>query len=397
MPLMRIPATFMRGGTSKAVVFKRRDLPVDPKDWDAVFLAVMGSPDPSGRQLDGMGGGISSLSKICVVGPPSRPDADVDYTFAQVSVRDARVDYSGNCGNMSSAMGPFAADEGMVDVPANGEAVVRVHNTNTNKVIHARFTMADGVAEVTGDLAIDGVSGTGAPIKLEFRDPGGAKTGRLLPTGKPLDVLHVSGLGAVEASMVDAANPCVFVAAAALGKQGTELPADLDADAEFLDRMEAIRRAASVAMGLASSPEQAAGIPSVPKVAMIAAPAAAPTLSGNVLAPDDFDIGVRMISIGQPHRAVPITGAVCLGVAVRVPGSLAARLATVSGQPIRIAQPSGVVVVDAKVTPAADGAPVAEYGAVYRTARRLFEGVVCFRPVAAACEGAADDRVAVAE
>ena len=397
MALMRIPATFMRGGTSKAVVFKRRDLPADPKDWDAIFINVMGSPDPSGRQLDGMGGGISSLSKICVVGPPSRPDADIDYTFAQVSVRTATVDYSGNCGNMSSAMGPFAADEAMVDVPADGEVMVRVHNTNTNKVIHARFAMTRGVAEVAGDLAIDGVSGTGAPIKLEFRDPGGSKTGRLLPTGNPVDLLEVAGLGAVEASMVDAGNPCVFVPAAALGKHGNELPEDLEADARFLDRMEAIRCAASVAMGLSSTPEQAATIPSVPKVAMIAAPIAAPTLSGKALAAADYDIGVRMISIGQPHRAVPITGAVCLGVAVRVPGSLAERLATASDQPIRIAQPSGVVVVDAKVNVGADGSVAAEYGAVYRTARRLFEGVVCFRPVAASREGAADDRVAVAE
>lgn len=396
MALMRIPATFMRGGTSKAVVFKRRDLPVDPKDWDAIFLAVMGSPDPSGRQLDGMGGGISSLSKICVVGPPSRLDADLDYTFAQVSVRSASVDYSGNCGNMSSAMGPFAADEGMVDVPANGEVTVRVHNTNTNKVIHARFTMKDGVAEVAGDLAIDGVSGTGAPIKLEFRDPGGSKTGRLLPTGKPLDLLDVPGLGPVEASMIDAGNPCVFISAAAVGKRGNELPEDLDADAAFLERMEAIRCAASVAMGLSSNPVQAASIPSVPKVAMIAAPIDAPTLSGSLKAAD-YDIGVRMISVGQPHRAVPITGAVCLGVAVRVPGSLAARLATATDAPIRIAQPSGVVVVDAKVNVGTDGVAVAEYGAVYRTARRLFEGVVCFRPVSASQQGAADDRAAVAE
>jgi 2-methylaconitate cis-trans-isomerase PrpF len=181
MAQKRIRAVFMRGGTSKAVVFQRCDLPSDPAAWDDIFLAVMGSPDPNGRQLDGMGGGISSLSKVCVVGPPSRPDADIDYTFAQVSVKDASVDYSGNCGNMSSAMGPFAAEEGLCVVPRDGAAAVRIHNTNTNKIITSRFTMTDGEAETDGDLAIDGIAGTAATVRLEFNDPGGAKTGRLLP------------------------------------------------------------------------------------------------------------------------------------------------------------------------------------------------------------------------
>src|SRR5574338_1556197 len=180
MKQLRIPAVFMRGGTSNAVVFHARDLPRDRSSWDEIFLAAIGSPDPYGRQLDGMGGGISSLAKVCVVGPPTRPDADIDYTFAQVQVKDAAVDYSGNCGNMSSAMGPFAVDEGLVKV-AGPDALVRIHNTNTRKIIWSRFAMDDGLAAVDGDLVIPGVSGTGAPVRLEFREPGGATTGKLLP------------------------------------------------------------------------------------------------------------------------------------------------------------------------------------------------------------------------
>jgi hypothetical protein len=380
MPNVRVRAVFMRGGTSKAVMFRAQDLPAERSRWEPIFLGAMGAPDPNGRQLDGMGGGISSLSKVCVIGPPSRPDADVDYTFAQIGVREPDVDYSGNCGNMSSAVGPFAVEEGMIPRPADGEAVVRIHNTNTGKIIVARFPVRDGALAAEGDLEIDGVAGTAAPIRLEFLDPGGARTGRLLPTGSACDELEVAGLGRIAASCIDAANPCVFVAAAALGKTGTELPDALDRDRDFLDRMEAIRRAASLRMGLAPGLDEAGHVASVPKVAMVAGPRAARTLSGRALAPEDADIAVRMISVGQPHRAVPITGAICLAVAARVPGSLPQRFARAGTGPIRIAHPSGVTLVDAKV--AGDGAGEAaraEYGAVYRSARRLFEGNVLYR------------------
>ena len=211
MKQLKIPAVFMRGGTSNAVVFHAKDLPRDRAQWDEIFLAAIGSPDPYGRQLDGMGGGVSSLSKVCVVGPSSRPDADIDYTFAQVQVKEAKVDYGANCGNMSSAMGPFAVDEGLVKVSGQ-DALVRVHNTNTKKIIWSRFPLDDGLAAVDGDLAIPGVAGTGAPVKLEFREPGGATTGKLLPTGNVADTLDVPGFGKFRVSMVDAANACVFAA-----------------------------------------------------------------------------------------------------------------------------------------------------------------------------------------
>lgn len=370
----------MRGGTSKAVMFRKQDLPADPKEWDAIFLQVMGSPDPNGRQLDGMGGGLSSLSKVCVIGPPSRLDADVDYTFAQVAVNEALVDYGGNCGNMSAAVGPFAIEEGIVPAPPDGEAVVRIHNTNTSKIIVSRFPIAAGALVVEGDFEIDGVAGTAAPVRLEFLDPGGAKTGTLLPTGAAWDELDITGLGSIPASCVDAANPCVFVLAEDLAKTGVELPDELERDGVFLSRMESIRRAASVRMRLAPDLDTAARLASIPKVAMVCAPQAAPTLSGRSLSASQVDVCVRMISVGQPHRAVPITGAVCLAVAARVPGTIPHRLHRAPSGPIRIGHPSGTTVVDAAVAADAAGRTWrAEYGAVYRSARRLFEGSVFYR------------------
>ncbi len=377
MRQIRIPAAFIRGGTSKAIVFHASDLPADTAVRDAILLAAIGSPDPNGRQLDGMGGGVSSLSKICIVGPPSRPDADVDYTFGQVAVAAPKVDYAGNCGNMSSAIGPFAVDEGLVAAPADGEAVVRIHNTNTAKIIVARFPVEGGKAAVEGDWRLDGVAGAGAPVRLEFEAPGGAKTGRLLPTGNAVDRLPVPGLGMVAASLVDAANPCVFVAAETLGCEGTELPDAVEADAVLMGRLEAIRCAASVAMGLASSLQDASAILSVPKVAMVAAPRAAATLSGRMLATAEHNIAVRMISVGQPHRAVPLTGALCLATAARLTGSVVAERVSgaAPGADIVIGHPSGTLTVAAEVRER-DGVAEAVSATVIRTQRRLFEGAV---------------------
>ena len=239
MRQLRVPAVFMRGGTSNAVVFDRRHLPDDEAGRERLFIAALGSPDPYGRQLDGMGGGISSLSKVCIVGPPSRPDADVDYTFGQVAVDRPQIDWSSNCGNMSSAIGPFAVDEGMVET-SGPEGVVVIHNTNTGKLIRSRFPVEDGRAAVEGETTIPGVSGTGAPVDLEFLDPGGAGTGTLLPTGNVLDLLEVEGAGSVPVSLVDAANPFVFVDASDVGIAGTEMPAALDARPEVMEHLERV-------------------------------------------------------------------------------------------------------------------------------------------------------------
>ena len=377
MPQSRLRAVFMRGGTSKAVIFRRADLPENAAAWPPIFTRVMGSPDPNMRQLDGMGGGISSLSKICIIGPPSRADADVDYTFAQISVDLDLVDFASNCGNMSSAVGPFAVEEGFVPRPNGTEAVVRIHNTNTQKIIVSRFQMDGDYAAVDGDLVLDGVAGSGAPIKLEFLAPAGARTGKLLPAGAATQKLVVPGVGTIDASMIDAAAPCVFVRAGDLGCTGTERPDAMERDAPLQEKLEAIRRAASVAMGIAPDIEAAANIRSAPKVAMVTAPVEQRTLSGRVMAPDESDILVRMISIGQPHRAVPLTGALCLAVACRVPGSIPHDIAAGEGD-VRIGHPSGMVLVaaDVRAGPAGIEAPSAT---VYRTARRLFQGEVLFR------------------
>ncbi len=380
MKQLKFPAVFMRGGTSKAIVFHQKDLPKDRALWDDIFLAAIGSPDPCGRQLDGMGGGISSLSKVCVVGPPSSPDADIDYTFAQVQVKDAHVDYSGNCGNMSSAMGPFAVDEGLLKASGK-EAFVRIHNTNTKKIIHSCFALDEGQAAVDGDLAIPGVAGTGALVRLDFLNPGGATTGKLLPTGSVIDTLDVLGVGSIEASMVDAADACVFVRAADVGLTGLEMPEQLDADARMMARLRALRLAASVAMGITNNVEEAAKKTAVPFVGFVTGPQDAKILSGETIRVDEVDLTGRIISNGQTHRALPLTASLCMAVAARIKGSIvhqAARPVDDPDKEIRIAMPSGILVGTAKVRQI-DGAWVAEQGTFFRTTRRLFDGYVYVR------------------
>ena len=364
----------MRGGTSKALMFHLRDLPADRSTWDSLFLKAMGSPDPHGRQLNGMGGGVSSLSKVCVLGPPTRPDADLDYTFAQILVNEARVDYSGNCGNMSSAVGPFAIEEGIVPA-AEGEMTVRIHNTNTKKIINATFRVRDGRALVEGELEIPGVAGTGAPVRLDFLDPGGAVTGKLLPTGKPRDVLDIPGIGRIEVSMVDAANPCVFLDAKSLGLTGTEMPEALDRDRALLDRVATIRCHASVAMGIARNVEEARS-KSMPQIGFVSAPQDATTLAGETLPAAAADLTVRIISNGQPHRALPLTGSLCTAVAAGIEGSIpnqyARRRETAT---LRLAMPSGVLTVGGEVIREAGGWRAVR-GSFFRTTRRLFDGYV---------------------
>jgi len=380
MKQLKLPAVFMRGGTSNAIVFHAKDLPRDRAQWDEIFLAAIGSPDPYGRQLDGMGGGVSSLSKVCVVGPSSRPDADIDYTFAQIQVKEAKVDYSANCGNMSSAMGPFAVDEGIFKISGK-EALVRVHNTNTQKIIQSRFVLDDGLSAVDGDLAIPGVAGTGSPVRLEFLEPGGATTGKLLPTGNVIDMLDVPGVGKISVSMIDAANAAVYVNAADIGLTGTELPDQLEANADAMRKLAAIRIAASVAMGIAPNAEEAAKKAAVPFVGFVSAPQTSKTLTGETVNADDSDVTARMLSNGQPHRALPLTISLCLAVAARLDGSvvsLAARKGGNAEAPIRIAMPSGILTVAATVH-RKSGEWHAEQGAFYRTQRRLFEGYVYVR------------------
>ena len=375
MPQTAYPAVFMRGGTSRAIMFHARDLP--PRaEWDPIFLAAMGSPDPQGRQLNGMGGGVSSLSKVCVLAPSDRDDADIDYTFAQVQIREAAVDDRSNCGNMSSAVGPFAVDEGLLR-PNGDQAIVRIFNTNTRKIIRATFPLTNGLAEPEGSLAIPGVAGTGAPVRLDFLSPGGATTGKLLPAGDVLTELTVPDVGIFQVSMIDAANACVFVRATDLGLTGRELPDALDQDPALLTKMQRIRRAASIAMGIARDDAEAAAIAGVPFIGIVAPPMDAPILSGEKIAAADVDLTVRFLSNGQPHRALPLTCSLCTGVAARIDGTVVrAMLGANTGGSVRIGMPSGILTVDAEVGRDSSGDWTAHSGAFYRTARRLFDGRV---------------------
>src|SRR5689334_12688287 len=370
-----IPAVFMRGGTSKAIMFHARDLPADRKAWDSIFAAAMGSPDPYGRQLDGMGGGVSSLSKVCVLAPSARDDADIDYTFAQVQIRESRVDYKSNCGNMSSAIGPFAIDEGLVR--ASGDtATVRIFNTNTCKIIRATFPLDGERARYDGDLVIPGVAGSGAPVRLDFVEPGGAATGKLLPSGKALDHLEVPGFGPIEASLVDAANPAVFVRAADVGLTGTELPDQLEANPKIMKLLDDIRIQGSVRMGIAPDAQAARSI-AVPFMAFVSPAKDAPTLTGETVRAADIDVAVRVVSSGQPHRALPVTISLCTAVAARITGTVVAEALSpaAGGKSLRLGMPSGVLTVGADVV--SDGGTwFARAGSFYRTARRLFDGRV---------------------
>lgn len=371
----RIPAVFMRGGTSKALVFKRTDLPQDEVLWPKLFAAMLGSPDPNMRQLDGMGGGISSLSKICIIGPATRDDADIDYTFAQVGVLDDTVDFSGNCGNMSSAMGPFAHDEGLVPGPRDGEATVRIHNTNSGKVIVSRFPVTDGEADVSGELEIPGVYGKGAPVALDFLDPGNTFGRGTLPSGQATDTLTLTGGRSVQVSMIDAAVPSVFLQAHEVGGDTGAHPADIDADTVLMGRLEEIRRLASLRMGLTDSPEAAAKRIATPKIAMVGPAAPYADLSGASHAAETQDLQIRMISAGQAHRAVPVTGALALACAAAVEGSVVAGCLGEEAdiRSLRIGTPSGIVSVGA-LRDQVSGAITA--ARILRTQRRLMAGQV---------------------
>lgn len=367
-----VRASFMRGGTSKGVFFRWQDLPADRDDF---LCSVIGSPDPNGRQLDGMGGGISSLSKAMLVRRSERDGVDVDYLFAQVAVDRAMVDYGGNCGNLSSAVGCFAVNQGMVALP-DGPGIVRMFNENTAKRVDCGLEVRRGRAVVAGDLVIAGVAGAGAAIRLDFLEPGRTRTNILVRNGLfpgGMDCLGatVAPGAAIAYSFVDAGNPCVFVAAPALGLAATLTPGELAGDARALAMLGKIRRWAGVEAGLGSNSQQIPG--SVPKVAIVGPPACSMTLSGERIAAEDCDLQVRMISMGQPHLAIPLTGAMCTAVAAHLPETIVAR--TIGrrwrGGPLRIGTPSGVVPAEAEVR---DGE--VRSASVFRTARLLMEGTV---------------------
>jgi len=379
----RLRAAFYRGGTSKAVIFRKEDLPASEPpnsaaEWDRLFLSLMGSPDGAERQLDGMGGGISSLSKIAVISRSARPGIDVDYTFAQVGIDKPVVSYRANCGNISSAVGPFALDEGLVS--ATGEqATVRIFNTNTSKTLVARFAVENGNAKVEGDYRIDGVSRPGSPIKLTFLDPAGAATGKLLPTGNVRDVLNIGNGRKVEASLIDVANPVAIVDMDDVSPQAHGFDTVWFQSAEQRRLLEDVRVAAALAMGLVADEETArTRMTNLPLVAIVRKSSRYRSNSGVDIDADRIDIVTQMMSMGLPHKATPLTGAMCLAAACEITGTIANDLANprdLVRDEFRIGHPSGVLQLTARCEKA-DGAWRVEEAGVFRTARRLFDGHV---------------------
>lgn len=374
----RIRAVIMRGGTSRGVFFRDEDLPLDPEARTWTILAAFGSPDRYRRQIDGLGGATSLTSKAAIISRGTQPGIDVNFTFGQVSIEKPLIDMRGNCGNISAAVGPYAIDEGLVPYQ-EPLTQVRFLNTNTHKVIVAHVPTRNGLFDPEGDYAIPGVPGTGSKIVLDFLEPGGAVTGKLLPTGQVREMLHVPGIGHIEVSIVDAANPLVFCRAEDFGLTGQETAEQIDSNQELLLRIGATRAAAGVAIGLADSIEEAIhSVPSVPKIAFVAGPRPYIQLDGVLREAADVDLVARIMSMGQLHRAYALTGAICTTVAAQIPGTLVYEVvserARASGS-LRLGHPSGVMDLSANVYQEGETWYV-EKASAARTARRLMEGEV---------------------
>lgn len=373
-----LPVVIMRGGTSRGVYILESDLPRDRSKWDALLLRLMGSPDK--KQIDGLGGAQSVTSKVAILRRSDRDDADVDYTFAQVSVDKPLVSYKGNCGNISSGVGPFAIERGLVQAE-DGVTTVRIFNTNTGKLIRAEVQTPGGQVDYGGDFAIAGVPGTAAPVKLKFVEPAGTLGGGLLPTGNAVDTLEVPGFGPVQVSIVDAANPLVFVRAADLGLRGDELPCELDGDPEKLELLETVRGLAAVKLGLIQDYTRSAwDTPGIPKMTFVA-PAGTYTASdGREIEGGQIDLLARMMSMQKTHPSYAMTGAMCTAAAAVVPGSIVRQVLSESAdtQFIRIGHPAGVLEcgVDYHEN---GGEPVIADTFGFRTSNLLLEGTARVR------------------
>ncbi|UOD49657.1 2-methylaconitate cis-trans isomerase PrpF [Orrella daihaiensis] len=385
-PQIKVPATYIRGGTSKGVFFKLDDMPeaaqVPGLARDALLMRVIGSPDPYGKQIDGMGGATSSTSKTVIVSKSSRPDHDLDYLFGQVSIDKAFVDWSGNCGNLSAAVGPFGIASGLVDssrVPENGIATVRIWQANINKTIIAHVPMTNGQVQETGDFELDGVTFPAAEIQLEFMDPAAEEEGvggAMFPTGNLVDDLEVPGVGTFKATMINAGIPTIFLNAEEIGYKGTELQDDINNDTKALAMFETIRAHGAVRMGLIHHIEEAAKRQHTPKVAFVAKPIDYVSSSGKAVKAADIDLLVRALSMGKLHHAMMGTAAVAIGTAAAIPGTLV-NLAAGGGKldAVRFGHPSGTLRVGAQAEQV-DGDWQVKKAIMSRSARVLMEGWV---------------------
>jgi probable AcnD-accessory protein PrpF len=386
VPQIKIPATYMRGGTSKGVFFRLQDLPQAAQTpgaaRDALLLRVIGSPDPYGKQIDGMGGATSSTSKTVILSKSSKPDHDVDYLFGQVSIDKAFVDWSGNCGNLSAAVGPFAISNGLIDpsrVPKNGVATVRIWQANIGKTIIAHVPITGGAVQETGDFELDGVTFPAAEVQLAFMDPAADEEGAggsMFPTGNLVDDLDVPGVGTFKATLINAGIPTVFVNADAIGYRGTELQDAINGDVKALAMFETIRAYGAVRMGLIKHIEEAGKRQHTPKVAFVAPPADYVSSSGKQVQASDIDVLVRALSMGKLHHAMMGTAAVAIGTAAAIPGTLVSLAAGGRAhEAVRFGHPSGTLRVGAEAKQV-DGEWVVTKAIMSRSARVLMEGWV---------------------
>src|SRR5574344_1444597 len=376
-PQLRIPATYIRGGTSKGVFFRLQDLPescqVPGRARDRLFQRVIGSPDPYSAHIDGMGGATSSTSKCVILSKSTRPDHDVDYLYGQVSINTDFVDWSGNCGNLSTAAGAFAIHAGLVDpsrIPENGTCVVRVWQANIGKTIIAHVPITDGQVQETGDFELDGVTFPAAEVVIEFMDPADGE-GSMFPTGNLVDTLDVPGVGSLQATLINAGIPTIFVNAADIGYTGTELQGAINGDKEALAKFELIRSYGAVKMGLIKDVSEAVARQHTPKVAFVAPPASYTSSSGKQVKAEDIDLLVRALSMGQLHHAMMGTAAVAIGTAAAIPGTLV-NLAAGGGErnAVRFGHPSGTLRVGAEAVEE-DGQWIAKKAIMSRSARVL--------------------------
>ncbi|WP_421862830.1 2-methylaconitate cis-trans isomerase PrpF [Motiliproteus sp.] len=381
-PQIKVPATYIRGGTSKGVFFNLTDLPesaqVPGEARDNLLLRVIGSPDPYGKQTDGMGGATSSTSKTVILSKSNEPDHDVDYLFGQVSIDKPFVDWSGNCGNLTAAVGAFAISSGLVDadrIPENGIAVVRIWQANINKTIIANVPMTNGEVQETGDFELDGVTFPAAEVQVEFISPVDA-TDAMFPTGNLVDDLEVPGIGTFKATMINAGIPTVFLNAADIGYTGTELQEAINGDPAALERFETIRAHGAVKMGLISDVSEAAGRQHTPKVAFCAAPTSYVSSSGKEISAEAIDLNVRALSMGKLHHAMMGTAAVAIGTAATIPGTLV-NLAAGGGEreAVTFGHPSGTLKVGAEASENGGDWTVNKV-VMSRSARVLMEGWV---------------------
>ena len=370
-----IKATYYRGGTSKGVFFQKKDLPTqDEKELNKIFLKVIGSPDPNGRQLNGMGGGVSSVSKCVIISPSERDDADVDYNFIQIAVDQPIAEWNNNCGNLSGAVGPYAIQEGIIK-PKEGENKIRIYQVNTDKIIHSTFNVKDGKPEIEGDYTIAGVYGESSKVRLDYLEPGGSGTGKLLPTGNVIDEIEIDGFGKIKVSVVDAATPLIYIQAEDLGLKGTESPDELDGNVEKMEIIQKIRRKCAFMTGLSKSEHEAPM--NTPRIGIVTSPKDYISLDKSNIKGDDQDITARMFSMGKTHKAIMGTAGVNIGVAAAIEGTIPNLIKRKGSNPLelRAGNPSGVMTAGA-VIEQVDGKPHAKSAIMYRTFRPLMRGEV---------------------